>query len=349
MTIRNMVDPTGAGYRSDMLVIAIEVAFAIPEYLDAFVKEAATGRRPGIKVPALILSRPENVELLCDMNTRLKTMDENGVDMHVLSLTSPGVQIFDAEQATDMARLVNDRMAQIIRQHPTRFGGLATIAPHDPNSAAAEVERAIVVLGLNGVMINSHTDGEFLDDPKFYPILEVCERLKAPIYIHPTFPPEAMAKPFQVYNLDGALWGFAAETGLHAVRMVMGGVFDRFPELQIVLGHMGENLPFQLFRLDNVLNFLNSHAQKPPGMVELKKKPSEYIKSNIYITTSGMFWDTLLQFGLDTMGVDHLIFAIDYPYESSKVACEWIAKAPIAPGDKRAILSGNTEKMFRIK
>jgi len=262
MTIRNLVDPTGSGDQGDMRVIAIEEAFAIPEYLEAFVKEANSGRRPGIKVPALILSRPENAGLLCDLNTRLKSMDDNGVDMHLLSLTSPGVQIFDSDLATGMARLVNDRMAAIIKQHPRRFGGLATVAPQDPVGAAAEIERAIQDLGLNGVIINSHTNGEFLDDPKFYPILEAAQRLNAPIYMHPTFPPDAMARPFQIYNLDGALWGFAAETGLHAVRMVMGGVFDRFPELKIVLGHMGENLPFQLFRLDNVLNFLMSHAQK---------------------------------------------------------------------------------------
>ena len=330
-------------------VIATEEAFAIPEYLEAFMKVAATSKSSGIRVPALILGRKEMRSRLCDIDVRLAEMDANGVDMHLMSLTSPGVQIFDADLGTSLASKINDRMAELIRQHPTRLAGLAAIAPQDPKRAAAEIERAIIGLGLNGIIVNSHTNGEFLDDPKFYPILEAAQKHQAAIYIHPTFPAEEMIKPFQRYALDGALWGFAAETGLHAIRMVMGGVFDRFPELRIVLGHMGESLPFFLFRFDNVLEFLMSHPQKPPGMVELKRRPSEYIKSNMYITTSGMFWNELLDFGIKAMGADRIIFAIDYPYESSKKACGWIENAPISLAEKEMILSDTAQKVFKIR
>lgn len=328
-----------------MHVIATEEAFATPAFLKAFLKEAEKSNSPGITYPAMILKRQAMADRLCDMDVRIAEMDAAGVDMHLLSVTSPGVQVFEAQQATELAAQLNDELAAHIRRFPARLAGLATVAPQDPVRAADEIDRAIGKLGLNGIIINSHTHGEFLDDRKFDPLLEAAQRNRAPIYIHPTFPPDDMIKPFQKYGLEGALYGFAAETGLHAIRMVMGGVFERFPELQIVLGHMGESLPFFLFRYDNVVRFLNANA---PGLVTLERPPSEYIKSNIHITTSGMFWDRLLQFGIDTMGIDRLIFAIDYPYESSQIACDWLRAAPISDEEKAAIFSGNARKLFRI-
>lgn len=331
-----------------MHVIATEEAFATNEFLHAFSRTAEGSRSPGIQYPARILARPEMAGLLSDIDVRLRVMDEAGIDMQLLSLTSPGVQVFDADTGTLLARAVNDRIAAIVHEYPKRFGGLAAIAPQDPARAADEIRRAVNELGLHGIVINSHTHGEFLDDPKFDPILKTAEELAAPIYIHPTFPPEDMIAPFQRYLLEGALWGFAAETGLHAVRMVMGGVFDRFPNLQIVLGHMGESLPFFLFRLDNVQDFLSGHAQKPPGIASLERRPSQYIRDNIHITTSGMFWDPLLNFCLDVMGSDRIIFAVDYPYEDSRRARDWLAAAPIPDAQKEDIFSRNARKLFRL-
>lgn len=332
-----------------MHMIATEEAFATPEYLEALGKFGATSTSDNVRYAAYFLTKPEAAQGLCDVDTRLASMDANGVDMHLMSLTSPGVQLFDAELGTSLAKQTNDRLADLVRQYPKRLAGLAAVAPQDPVQAAAEVERAMTDLGLHGVIINSHTNGEYLDERKFDPILEAAQRHQAPVYIHPTFPSDDMSKPMTPYGLSGALWGFAAETGLHAIRMVMGGVFDRFPELQVVLGHMGESLPFWLFRFDNIYEMMMSQGQVPPGMIKLERKPSEYIKSNIHITTSGMFWDDVLKFGIDAVGADRVMFAIDYPYESSKIGADWIRAAPIPKEQKEMILSSNAQRLFKIK
>jgi 2,3-dihydroxybenzoate decarboxylase len=331
-----------------MRLIATEEAFATTEYIDAFLAVASTSESAGVRYAARMIAHQQTAQKLCDIELRMAEMDAGGVDVHLMSLVSPGVQIFDADRATHLATKINDDMAALIRRHPDRLAGLGAIAPQDPIRAAAEIDRAINVLGLNGVIINSHTSGEFLDDTKFEPILAAAQKHRAPIYIHPTFPPDAMIKPFERYEIHGALWGFAAECGLHAVRMVLGGVFDRFPNLQVVLGHMGEGVPYFLFRLDNIYQMLMSHTPRPPGMLALKRKPSDYIKSNIHITTSGMFWPDLLDFAIKAVGPEQILFAVDYPFESSRAASDFIVKSPISATDKTRIASGNAERLFRI-
>jgi 5-carboxyvanillate decarboxylase len=332
-----------------MHMIATEEAFATPEYLEALGNLGATSTSDLIRYAAYFLTKEPAATGLCDVETRLASMDANGVDMHLMSLTSPGVQLFDADLGTSLAKQTNDRLAELIRQYPKRFAGLAAIAPQDPAKAADEVTRAMTELGMNGIIINSHTNGEYLDERKFDPILEAAQRNKAPIYIHPTFPSDDMFKPYSVYGVSGAIWGFAAETGLHAVRMLFGGVFDRFPDLQIVLGHMGESLPYWLFRFDNIYEMMMSQGQVPAGMIKLERKPSEYVKSNMHITTSGMFSDDVLKFVIDAVGVDRIMFAIDYPFESSKAGADWIRAAPITAEQKEMILSGNAQRLFKIK
>ena len=331
-----------------MHMIATEEAFATPEYLEALVKVGAASANASIGLAAGFLGHPDVARRLCDIDVRLADMDAHNVDMQLLSITSPGVQVFDADLGTSLAAQINDRLAELVRQYPKRFTALAAVAPQDPIRAAAEVKRAMTELGLQGVLINSHTNGEFLDEQKFEPILEACERYQAPLYIHPTIPPDDMIKPYERYGMTSALWGFAAETGLHAVRMVLGGVFDRFPELQVVLGHMGEALPYFLFRLDN-LYAMSSQGDLPMGITKLKRKPSDYIKDNMHITTSGMFWDEVLKFGSDAVGAHRIMFAIDHPFESSKAACDWIRAAPISPEHMEMILSGNAQRLFKIK
>jgi 5-carboxyvanillate decarboxylase len=333
---------------SRLRVIATEEAFATAEYLDTFLKVASNSPHEGIRYAAMHMTRPDVQKPLTDIEARLADMDAHGVDMHLLSLTSPGVQVFDADLATELAARSNDELVAWIRKYSKRFCGLAAVAPQDPKRAAAEIERAIGHLGLNGVIINSHTNGEFLDDAKFFPIFEAAVKHRAPIYIHPTFPPPEMIKPFERYGMHGAIWGFAAECGLHAVRLVLGGVFDRFPDLQIVLGHMGEGLPYWLFRLDNMYAKTITHKNQPPGVVRLNRLPSEYIRSNFHLTTSGMFWNDVLEFAIKTMGIDRVIFAIDYPYETSKMATEFINNAPLSPADKALVLSRNAQKLFNI-
>ena len=170
--------------------------------------------------------------LLDTEGQRLREMDELGVDMQLLSLTAPGVQMFDADTATELAALANDRLAQICAARPTRFAGLAAFAPQSPRRAAREMERAIRTLKLNGFILNSHTHGEYLDDPKYWPILEAAEGLDACIYIHPRAASEGLKGPLQDYGMDSAMWGYGVEVGTHVVRMMAAGVFDHFPKSQ---------------------------------------------------------------------------------------------------------------------
>ncbi|HKJ75490.1 MAG TPA: amidohydrolase family protein, partial [Alphaproteobacteria bacterium] len=213
---------------------------------------------------------------------RLKVMDEHGVDMHLLSLTAPGVQMFDADTANELVRIANDKMAEACRKHPTRFSMLASFAPQDPKRAVKEMERSVKDLKCNGFMVNSHTNNEYLDQEKYWPILEAAEAMDRAIYIHPRAPSEGMAAPFADYNIETAIWGYGMEVGTHAVRLMIGGVFDRFPKLKIVIGHMGEAVPFWLWRLD-FMGAPGSWAKRPN-----KRLPSEYFRENFAITTSGV-------------------------------------------------------------
>lgn len=325
------------GYRR----IAVEETFTIPEVLDALrdLVERDPDREPGLTAPPYVVT--DTVRVLYDLDEgRIAAMDAARIDKQVLSLWSPGVQVFDAEPGTELARLVNDRLAEAIRQHPDRFAGLATVATQDPANAAQEIERAVSGLGLNGVLINSHTNGEFLDDPKYWPIFEAAQALNTPIYLHPRTPPVQMYDAFSDYSMDGALWGFAAETSLHAVRLLMGGVFDEFPDLTIVLGHMGEGLPYWLDRLDKV--------SARPGMPELQRRPSEYFRNNFVITTSAMFWDPVLLFCHSVLGAERIMFAIDSPFAPSEPATLWMDAAPLADADKRKIYQDNAEAVFSL-
>ncbi len=274
---------------------------------------------------------------------RLADMDANAVDMHVLSLAMPGVQIFERDLANNLARVSNDRLAEAIRRHPTRFAGLASFAPQDPKAAAIEMERSITNLKLNGFLVNSHTGNAYLDEQQFWPIFEAAEALGAPLYIHPRAPSDGMAAPFRDYRLEGAVWGYGVEASTHILRLIFGGVLDRFPKLQIVIGHMGEALPFWLWRLD----FMGTPGARAGRKNQLK--PSEYFKRNIFITTSGVEDPLALQFCIDKIGVDRIMWAIDYPFQPSAPAASFIETAPLSDSDRGKIAYGNAEKVFKIK
>src|SRR5918995_6968507 len=238
--------------------IAVEEAFVTPEIVSQWqVVLASHDVEPGFaKMGETILAqtaanKPLDDRLLDIGAGRIAHMDSIGVDMHILSLTSPGVQVFDRPLAARLAAESNDALAAAVKAHPTRFAGLAAIAPQHPATAAREIERAAQELGLCGVIINSHTMGEYLDAARYRPIFEAAEALDMPIYLHPREPAPSMVKPFLDYGLYFAGWGFAAETGLHAMRLILSGVFDRFPKLKIVLGHMGESIPYTFWRADH--------------------------------------------------------------------------------------------------
>jgi 5-carboxyvanillate decarboxylase len=275
-------------------------------------------------------------------DVRLRVMDEAKIDMFVLSLVSPGVQLFDADTATSMATLTNDALAEAVRRHPTRFAGLASFAPQDPKRAAKEIERAIKDLGLNGLIVNSHTKGEYLDDPKFYPIFEAACAVDAAIYIHPRNPPRDALKMLTLGNgtkITEVTWGYGMEVGVHAARLLYSDVFKEFPNLKIVLGHMGENIPYYLFRMDWASQFA-------------PVKPSERFKKNIWITTSGC-WNyplchDVLEFCRKTLGPDRILFAVDYPFGESNTAASFMREAPLSRDDLEKIAFKNTEELFKI-
>lgn len=327
--------------------IATEEAWAIPEQFDAWrelLKKSTTYD------PDLFLARAQtdggllSRRLLDVDEERLRIMDEASIDVHLLALTSTGVQALETELAVSIAELGNDRLAEAIARHPTRYAGLATIAPQDPQRAVKEMERAIRTLKLNGVMINSHTNGEYLDELKFWPILEAAAGLGVPIYIHPRSPSPAMAQPYRKYHLEHAIWGYAVETGLHAVRLIMSGVFDKYPTLKIVIGHMGENIPYALYRMD----WMHARAAVAMDRPKLALTPSEYFRRNFMITTSGVNWHAPLKFCIEVLGADNIMWAVDYPYQETHEAVRFMNSAPILDEDKKKIFHRNAERVFRI-
>jgi 5-carboxyvanillate decarboxylase len=330
--------------------IATEEAWTIPEVADALravVKHG--GRNLDLKLLISIYDPPAGTsprflpQLLDIDKLRLAEMDAAGVDMHLLSLTAPGVQMFSADVGTALARLSNDRLAEIVRRHPTRFAALASFAPQDTRAAAKEMERAINTLKLNGFIVNSHTENAYLDQPRFWPILEAAQALDAPLYIHPRAPSDGMAGPFRDYRLEGAVWGYGVEVGTHAVRLMLSGVLDRFPRLRIVLGHMGEALPFWLWRLD----FMGAPGARAAGR-QNQLKPSEYFRRNFAITTSGVEDPVALRFCIDKIGVDSIMWAIDYPYQPTAPAVAFLESAPVSEKERAQIAHSNAERIFRI-
>ena len=330
-------------------LIATEEAFAPREYIDAYLELTRTLDTAASRYLSIYYQRPQMVRQLTDLDYRLEEMDRYGVAMHLLSITGPGVQAFDAARGTELAAIANDMLAGAIDRHPTRFAGLAAVAPQDPAAAAREIDRAIGSLGLSGVIINSHTHGEYLDDPKFWPILEAAVAHDTPIYLHPSFPSDAMIEPYSRYGMMGAVWGFGADASLHAVRMMMGGVFDAFPTLKIVLGHLGEALPFWLARLDNrYANVVRRGGLDLLGMKTLARLPDRIFRENFYMTTSGMMTDAPLRFCVDMFGPDRLMYAIDYPYEQTAEAVAFIRAAALDPDAMRKITHANAEALFGI-
>lgn len=329
--------------------IATEEAWAPSELLATYRKMAASKSIDDPGFVALWARLGANAQLgarLADIGEgRIHDMDAAGINMQVLSLTSPGVQIFEPGTANALASETNDQVAEAIRKYPSRFCGLAAAAPQDPKAAAKEIDRGVRKLGLKGVIINSHTRGEFLDEPKFWDIFEAAEALNVPIYLHPQAPPPAMIVPYVERGLEGAIWGFGAESGLHALAIIRSGAFDRFPKLRVVLGHGGEALPFWLFRLDY---FSRVRPNNPKGVAKLKRKPSEYIKENIYVTTSGMAWSPVITFLQSVLGMERVLYAMDYPYQYELDEVTATDSVPISMSDKKKLFQTNAEKVFAI-
>jgi len=283
---------------------------------------------------------------LCDIGIgRLDAMDKYGIDTQVVSLVSPGVQVFDASAGTNLAREYNNQLAAATKDHPKRFAGLACIAPQNPKDAADELERTVREFGFRGCLINSHTKGEYLDDKKYWVIFERAQKLDVPIYLHPRAPSPEMMKPFTGYPetmLDSAMWGFTAEAALHSMRLICSGLFDEFPRLKIVIGHLGETIPYLINRIDN-------RYSVTPFPKKLKKLPGQYFRENFLVSTSGMNEDPApLILAISVLGADNIMFAVDYPMEDAGVAIRFIDNAPISDKDREKICHLNAERVFSL-
>jgi 2,3-dihydroxybenzoate decarboxylase len=314
--------------------IALEEHFSAPgfgEYSKAFTQH----------IDAAVLA--DLRARLTDFNEiRLAEMDRDGIDFAILSQSGPSVQAEpDLQLAVRRARENNDFLAERIAQRPERFGGFATLPMHTPRDAAQELTRAVRELGFKGALVNGHTLGIYYDDPAYDAFWEQMQDLDVPLYLHPT---DAWIVPAVIEGhpeLAGATWGWGVETGTHALRLLFGGVFDRFPRLKLILGHMGEGLPFMRWRFDS------RFAVYPHG-VTLARAPSEYFGSNILITTSGVCSAPALAGAIGEMGADAVMFSVDYPYESSAIAADFIEQAPLTDEVRHLVCHGNAERVFGL-
>lgn len=274
---------------------------------------------------------------------RLAGMDEIGVEKAVLSLSGPGVQAEpNTALAVKLAKEVNDYLAEKIAANPSRYGGFAHLAVQDPAAAADELERCVRDLGMSGAMINGQTNGTYLDDDRISPLWERAADLGVPIYIHPNNPPDL---PYMYHNhseLWGPVWSWTVETGNHALRILFSGVFDRFPKAKLLLGHMGETLPYQLWRFDSRWEISNRKEKR------LDMAPSEYFQRNVWCTTAGVCSDEPLRCALDAMGPDRVLFSVDYPFERPGEAGAWIEAAALSDEERRKVCKDNAVALLNL-
>jgi predicted TIM-barrel fold metal-dependent hydrolase len=294
-----------------------------------------------------LLGSGKLIEELSDLGEkRLAEMDAAGIDVQILSLTAPSVQQLDTKEAIELAQEANDYLAAAIQQYPKRFAGFATLPTATPDIAAKELERMVNEHGFKGGNIDGHTRGRYLDDRFFWPILEKAEVLKVPLYIHPTMPPKPVIEAYyagfspEVTNaFSRHAWGWHIETAIHILRLIFSGTFDQFPDLQIVIGHMGEALPFMMPRIDKAL---------PTNITKLNRTVAEYLRENIYYTFSGFnFTQTFLDLYLQ-VGADRIMFSADYPYSSMEQARNFLEQLPVSFADKNKIAHGNAENLLRL-
>ncbi len=274
---------------------------------------------------------------------RLETMDKAAIDVMVLSVTTPGVQGEpDAGTAVRLARNANDFLAREVQKRPDRYAGFAHLAMQDAAAAAAELERSVKDLGFKGALINGQTNGHYLDEDQYLPFWERVQELDVPVYLHPGSMADHPAMFAHRPELDGPTWAWTAETAAHALRLVFGGTFTRFPKLRVILGHMGETLPFLLWRFDSRRAFDLGEKLAPDAL------PSTIIKRNIAITTSGVCDAGPLVEAVRALGEDSVMFSVDYPYEDPQIASDFIESAPISEEVRAKVCHGNAERLLRL-
>lgn len=316
-----------------MRTIALEEHFATAGFL----------RGPG----SWLASRAGVIDAIAELgDSRIAAMDEGEVDLAVLSLAAPGVEQLDGPKAVELARECNDELAAAVARYPDRLAGFATVPVSAPDAAAEELERAMGTLGFLGAVVNGHSQGRYLDDPFFAPILDRAAALKAPIYLHPTIPPAGVIEssyagfsPEVTFALATVGWGWHINTGTHVLRMILGGVFDNYPDLQVIIGHMGEGLPFMLPRFDNTLR---------PELTGLKHPVSTYLRKNLTYTFANFNNEATYANLVSQVGIDRVAFSADYPFGSMKAARAFLDSLPLSDDERARISHRNAERLLGL-
>jgi 2,3-dihydroxybenzoate decarboxylase len=321
--------------------IGLEEHFAIPETVNdsaGFVPDDHWAELKG--------------RILDMQDRRIREMDQNGMEMMLISLNAPAVQaIHDVKKACEMAKLANDRLADEVAKRPDRFQGLAALALQDPEESARELERCVKQLGFKGALVNGFSQAGtpdnvlYYDLPQYRPFWKKVAELDVPFYLHPRNPIAAWAQIYEGHSwLLGPTWAFAQETAVHSLRLIGSGLFDEFPNLQIVLGHMGEGLPFNMWRIDHRNGWV-----KAPHKHKAKRKIADYFNANFHVTTSGNFRTQTLIDAMMEMGADRVLFSTDWPFENVDHAAIWFDAASISEADRIKIGRTNAIKLFKLK
>ncbi len=329
-----------------MRIVALEEHYTVPRLVAGIAPDAITRR--GFPGPDVVWSQVIKRDDLADLgDTRIADMDASGITVQVLSVAGPGADLVPGQPGIELARAYNDALADACARHPDRYRGFAHLPMLAPEAAADELERTVKDLGFHGVLVNGATEGRFLDDPAFEPILARAEALDLPIYIHPGIPAEAVRNAYYDglpgnfgFTMALAAWGWHAETAIHTLRLVLSGALDRHPGLKIVIGHMGEALPFMLDRIDE--------TTAAEAKARLRRSVRQTILDQVWITTSGFFTMVPFMAALMSFGVDRILFSVDYPFASNARARAFLDALPVSPADRAKIAHGNADRLLRL-
>jgi uncharacterized protein len=329
-----------------MRIVALEEHYTVPRIV-AGISPDAIARR-GFPGPDFVWAQTTKRSELAELGAaRLADMDTSGITVQVLSVAGPGADLVPGQPGIDLARAYNDALAEACARHPSRYRGFAHLPLLTPEAAADELERTVKHLGFRGVLVNGATDGRFLDDTRFEPVLARAEELDVPIYLHPGIPTEPVRNAYYdglpgnfSFTMALSAWGWHADTAIHTLRLVLSGALDRHPGLKLVIGHMGEALPFMLDRIDETTT--------ATAKTHLRRSVRQTILDQVWLTTSGFFTTVPFIAALMSFGVDRIMFSVDYPFASNVRARAFLDALPVSPTDRAKIAHGNADRLLRL-